>query len=146
MKTYSSVENKKLKIVHKRLFSSEKKPTAIFTLNAVKRNSNKKPVVALPQIESSKKNSLRSRTPILLSKETRKHYQMSTECSNGNHKRMQKTKSYKILCRAKEKAEPSKSKTLNDLNEEDDTLSEISNVSLHTNSISISSDGDSIDI
>ena len=55
MKTYSSVENKKLKIVHKRLFSSEKKPTAIFTLNAVKRNSNKKPVVALPQIESSKK-------------------------------------------------------------------------------------------
>lgn len=146
MKTYSSVENKKLKIVHKRLFSSEKKPTAIFTLNAVKRNSNKKPVVALPQIESSKKNSLRSLTPILLSKETRKHYQMSTECSKGNHKRMQKTKSYKILCRAKEKAEPSKSKTLNDLNEEDDTLSEISNVSLHTNSISISSDGDSIDI
>ena len=146
MKTYSSVENKKLKIVHKRLFSSEKKPTAIFTLNALKRNSNKKPVVALPQIESSKKNSLRSRTPILLSKETRKHYQMSTECSKGNHKRMQKTKSYKILCRAKEKAEPSKSKTLNDLNEEDDTLSEISNVSLHTNSISISSDGDSIDI
>ena len=146
MKTYSSVENKKLKIVHKRLFSSEKKPTAIFTLNAVKRNSNKKPVVALPQIESSKKNSLRSRTPILLSKETRKHYQMSTECPKGNHKRMQKTKSYKILCRAKEKAEPSKSKTLNDLNEEDDTLSEISNVSLHTNSISISSDGDSIDI
>ena len=146
MKTYSSVENKKLKIVHKRLFSSEKKPTAIFTLNAVKRNSNKKPVVALPQIESSKKNSLRSLTPILLSKETRKHYQMSTECSKGNPKRMQKTKSYKILCRAKEKAEPSKSKTLNDLNEEDDTLSEISNVSLHTNSISISSDGDSIDI
>lgn len=146
MKTYSSIENKKLKIVHKRLFSSEKKPTAIFTLNAVKRNSNKKPVVALPQIESSKKNSLRSLTPILLSKETRKHYQMSTECSKGNHKRMQKTKSYKILCRAKEKAEPSKSKTLNDLNEEDDTLSEISNVSLHTNSISISSDGDSIDI
>ena len=146
MKTYRSIENKKLKIVHKRLFSSEKKPTAIFTLNAVKRNSNKKPVVALPQIESSKKNSLRSLTPILLSKETRKHYQMSTECSKGNHKRMQKTKSYKILCRAKEKAEPSKSKTLNDLNEEDDTLSEISNVSLHTNSISISSDGDSIDI
>ena len=146
MKTYSSVENKKLKIVHKRLFSSEKKPTAIFTLNAVKRNSNKKPVVALPQIESSKKNSLRSRTPILLSKETRKLYQMSSEYSKGNHKRMQKTKSYKILCRAKEKAEPSKSKTLNDLNEEDDTLSEISNVSLHTNSISISSDGDSIDI
>ena len=146
MKTYSSIENKKLKIVHKRLFSSEKKPTAIFTLNAVNRNSNKKPVVALPQIESSKKNSLRSLTPILLSKETRKHYQMSTECSKGNHKRMQKTKSYKILCRAKEKAEPSKSKTLNDLNEEDDTLSEISNVSLHTNSISISSDGDSIDI
>ena len=146
MKTYSSIENKKLKIVHKRLFSSEKKPTAIFTLNAVKHNSNKKPVVALPQIESSKKNSLRSRTPILLSKETRKHYQLSTECSKGNHKRMQKTKSYKILCRAKEKAELSKSKTLNDLNEEDDTLSEISNVSLHTNSISISSDGDSSDI
>ena len=146
MKTYSSIENKKLKIVHKRLFSSEKKPTAIFTLNAVKRNSNKKPVVALPQIESSKKNSLRSRTPILLSKETRKHYQVRTVCAKGNHKRMQKTKSYKILCRAKEKAEPSKSKTLNDLNEEDDTLSEISNVSLHTNSISISSDGDSIDI
>lgn len=146
MKTYSSVDNKKLKIVHKRLFSSEKKPAATFTLNAIKHN-NKKPIVALPQIDSSKKTSLRSRTPILLSKETRKHYQMSTECSKGNHKRMQKTKSYKIICRAKDKAEPSKSKTLNDLNdEEEDTLSEISNVSLHTKSISISSDGDSIDI
>lgn len=141
----NTIDNKKLKIVHKRLFSSEKKPTANFTLGSIKRNNSNKPVVALPNIES-KKSSIRSRTPILLSKETRKHYQMRTECSKANHKRMQKTKSYKIMCRPKSKAEPSRSKTLNDLNEDDDTVSEISNVSLHTNSISISSDGDSIDL